>query len=215
MTYKLHSLLTLRGNLGVPGNYNESWTIGIRFGDPITPHVGWITQSICDTLAANFSDFFSSQPFTSQVSFEEARLYDIDTSNHASTAPLISAVDPVVGSSGGWLPFQNSMVVTHVGAGLGVGRRGRVFLPPMQMAVQRDGKITDTYADALANGWGFFLTTCNTTLGGAAIAVISSGKAGGFIRPIVAVRVGHVMDTHRSRRRSLPEDASMSEVAVS
>jgi hypothetical protein len=217
MTYKLHSLITFRGTLGAGAVTGEEWSIGIRVGDPIAPVTGLATNDRAQLIDAAFTTFIHSagMNFSTHTAYTELRMYDIGVDNNAVTAPFIVLHEREQGSSGSSVhPYQCSVVATFVAPGLGPGRRGRVFLPPQSTAIQNDGTILDSVADAYATGVAGLLNTINTILAGDAICVISSGKGAGSLKPINQVRVGHVIDTHRSRRRSLDELYASSTASV-
>lgn len=113
------------------------------------------------------------------------------------------------------LPTENAIAVSFVTAQVGPTGRGRVYSPPPGTSVVgTDGRLSHTARDDLATAWAALLS---------ALAYDAPGRptvAGWGVRPIVTghpwdtgctiqgVRVGDVIDTHESRRRSLVESYS-------
>lgn len=100
---------------------------------------------------------------------------------------------------------QCSLVATFLTAiPRGHGSHGRIFPPPSCTQLQSDGRVTTGAQDAVGNNIALLLTRLNTYAEIGSCSVFSNVGAG-VTSPITSVRTGAVIDTHRSRRRSLPE----------
>lgn len=135
-----------------------------------------------------------------------------------------NTINPVTGRY--TLPYSNELVSQNLAAGLAVathgqlalavstttalargrGHAGRFYSPAGVFTVDgTTGQINATEATGVLNS---ALTLCrdvNTILGAGSSLVVFS-KIGQSVQPITGIRIGRVMDTMRSRRRSLNED---------
>lgn len=104
-------------------------------------------------------------------------------------------------------PGQNSLCVsTRTAATRGRGHAGR-FYPPVGMSGTDAGTglIGATFVGGTVSSAVTLLRDINAVVGAGSRLVVFS-KIGQTVTPITSVRVGRVMDTVRSRRRSLGED---------
>lgn len=122
----------------------------------------------------------------------------------------------IVGGGGALkYPFQIAQVISLLTAATrGPAHHGRFFLPCPTRNIEGNGRLAQVDQLGYANISAQAMAIAIATLGlGADIfgPVIVSPQGnlepgGGTIRPVTAVRVGRVLDTMRSRRRSLQED---------
>lgn len=127
-----------------------------------------------------------------------------------STVQVATSSNPTGGESGAhadhWPP-QTMLVATLLTAiPRGHGSHGRIFPPPSCTAIQSDGRASTGTRDNMATQVALLLTRLNAYSEIGSIQVMS--KIGsGVSSNVTNVRVGLVVDTHRSRRRSLAETA--------
>ena len=209
-----HVLATFRGTLGPAGLPKETWSFGLRFGDDVTGPSATIpafTQATAEAMHTSAVTLITSAQtkFSRDVEFTHVRLYPIGIDGHALAPPLIStgAVARGATTTNLW-PWQCSIVATLKADGLGRGRFGRIYLPPMGQALDVDGGLpsgavlpirqaTSSFLAEVANAAGFATTTH--------LVVIGTTGAAGTIRRVMNLRMGRVVDTQRRRRRSLDE----------
>jgi len=121
----------------------------------------------------------------------------------------------IIGVSSLKMPPQNTVVVTFVGADRGPGRFGRIYLPPPGVQVQSDlrlsvgdaGEIreaTTTFVKAVADSIDMELLTSSELLN-----ISERPSPGGSRQTVDHLEVGRVVDTMRSRRRSLVEERNI------
>jgi hypothetical protein len=110
-----------------------------------------------------------------------------------------------VGTANVYMAPQVTLAVTTLTSqARGRAARGRFYLPPILKTMQTDGRISAAEADAVEGVAKTWLLAINATAQVDNVAVMS--KLGtGTTNVVNAVGVGRVMDTMRSRRRSLAE----------
>lgn len=220
-TFPEHYLLAFGGHIGPDATtVNEEWQNTLRFtsdspvpsvdadatyqailGDVWTDTAAWFT-----TADNNFSD----QVWLSWVKFNKIAT----TGKYANPTTYEAQHTPVRGtSSTGMLPPQNSLVLSFTTAvNRGRASKGRIFLPPMTTnVVDFDGRIKPLFQTPMLTAAKTWLTNLNNWPGIDGVtginlqaAIVSS--VDGSHRPITGLRLGRVIDTHRSRRRSMVED---------
>lgn len=106
-------------------------------------------------------------------------------------------------------PGQNSIVVsTRTTLQRGRAHAGRWYPPTGGVPiVALDGRISAADAAGMAGAARTLVNAINTALAGQGQVVVFS-KVGQSVQPVTAIRVGRVVDTMRSRRAQLLEDAS-------
>lgn len=114
---------------------------------------------------------------------------------------------PGVGTSN--LPAQIANVVTlRTAAQRGRASSGRFYYPATGRVVSSDGRLSAATAAAVAVDATTLLNSLNAALPDWQVAVMSSIGTG-TTRPVTHVEVGRVLDTMRSRRRSLEEERAV------
>lgn len=106
-------------------------------------------------------------------------------------------------------PGQNSVAVsTRTLLSRGRSHAGRFYPPTGNITPDPvSGLVDSTVIGAMATSAFALITDVNTVLGADGSVVVFS-KVGQLVEPVNGVRVGRVIDTMRSRRRSLNEDYS-------
>jgi len=211
MAFHEHYKLTFSGIFGNPASPYEAWAFGyaIGFDDPILPPAdSWADDqvSVVQTYLASVSAPAAKLTQVKIAVIHSDGLYD-------GVAPAISAVVPAAGDAAIKYPPQISLVVSTQSASIARSGRGRWYIPaPADELDVNTGLAVDT--DVAAT-----LAASKTFLNDSVSAFETSGSFGlGLIHPVIAsrkglgtnftiteLRVGHVLDTMRSRRRSMAE----------
>jgi hypothetical protein len=110
----------------------------------------------------------------------------------------------VAGGLGGVLyPPQVALVVSLVTPRPGATGKGRFYLPIGGHAITVDSGfiLPQQNADILADAVRDFLNTVSTDIGAPLVVVSSMG----YTSPVTGMKIGRVLDTHRSRRARMKE----------
>lgn len=194
-----------------------AYTLSIAGGD-----VGQPTKAQADACLAAVRAFHVgnyTSPRHSLVGVKLARIGadGLYGATNAVTSEYATAARPA--GTGPMTPApQLALAVTLEGAQpRGPAGRGRFYVPGPAFAVAQDGRITAAQALAVANAAVTMINGINAALpGGVIIAGPETEKGRAPARqPVVAVRVGRVLDTVRSRRSSLPEEHVLATTAAS
>jgi hypothetical protein len=183
----------------------ESWSCSLSVGSPAglnlaasdfkTALIAWMTRAGTQNSNAARLDFIKFN----QINPVTGR-YVLQVTNE------IMQNDMAVGANQAG-PGQLSVAVsTRTTLSRGRSHAGRFYPPTWATAPAVDtGLITVAVAGGMAtSAWGL-VADVNTVLGADGEVVVFS-KVGQIVQPVVGVRVGRVVDTVRSRRRSLNED---------
>ena len=185
-------------------NGAESWTSGLRFGNPVEPGTtdledvfnliyGWLTDS----------PIGMSQVF--RLGWVKLAAIGTDGRYPEGSEAVLYETAPLAGSTTAKHPPQVSLAVTlETGFTRGRAARGRLFLPTTGQDVGNDGLITAGAAEGVATRTAQFIDDVTDLM--AAPALVMSDVGAGTTRPVEAVSVGRVFDTQRRRRRSLQEN---------
>jgi hypothetical protein len=212
MPYVEHVRITARFSLGPPTSPTEQATCSLSF-NPGATLIGTlatrqtIVNDAFDDWAAWTAD--SAARVLQDVRLDECRLYVIGTDGHSTYDTAISEGTPVQAASARAYghPWQDSLVATLVSGTRGKGRFGRIYLPPQTYGMNADGTIVSADVASIFGRTQTLLTNLSELPGvdvGWKLAI--AGKTGtGTLRTVDQLRMGHVVDTQRRRRRSLPE----------
>jgi hypothetical protein len=204
-----HALFTVHGTLGVP--VAEEWSFGIRL---LT--AGPLTQaqcaSACSTMVAPTAALFAAVA-TDPAKLTHIKCAYIQPDGHyppGQSAGEFNWPTPVgIGGTPTANPFQTALAVTLTTAiTRGNANKGRLFLPLPKFQRDQSGLIQTTDATTVANVMKTWLQAFATAT---PILIPRVFSKGGKVDPtpvshnITGIKVGRVLDTIRSRRRSLPE----------
>lgn len=199
-------------------NATEAWQWGFRLAatDPSAPP----TQAQADGIRTAFTTAWNATFHCRFTRFTQVKLTWLDTNGHivAGFVPLFSLpAAPVAGTENGAstthiIPQGSHVLTLRTSIVRGHASHGRVFLPPVCSTLQSDGRITSAQTDLIAANYGGMFTSINT-LAGISSCVVMSRVGAGASAAINKVQMGRVVDTQRSRRRSLAE-TPLSEVTV-
>lgn len=208
-----HIRITARFDLGPSGAPKEqaSCTLAFKPGVVGTFSTESNRQSMVNDAFDDWSAFVtnSSSGVLDSVRLKECRLYKIGTDGKSEFDTAVSDRDPVAGVVGSNPhPWQVSNVITLVAGARGKGRFGRIYLPPQGFAIDRSTDTMNT------TDFGYLWGAAQTLLAAlsdkplidAGWKLAVAGQTGsGTLREVTQIRMGHVADTQRRRRRSVPE----------
>lgn len=185
----------------------ESWSCSVNVGGTpdvnlaastfqaaISAWVGGASSQISSAARLDFIKFNSINPVTGR--------YILAYSNEILQNDMaIGAKVPA--------PGQNTVAISlRTALARGRAHAGRFYAPTGAITITgTDGRISGIDATSLATAARAMVNGINTALAGQGQVVVFS-KIGQSVQPVTAIRVGRVIDTMRSRRASLPEDAS-------
>lgn len=216
--------VTAEGTLNVTEHFSFGFNI-VRwptFETPLQP----VTQELADNIGAIVADWFGGQTtptpgISTRAVLEVVKVNRIDQSGHYMDAESRehAVVPPRPGQSAAittQVPPQNALVVSLIGADnpRALAGRGRFYLPPVQGMgeISTQGLLSATDRDRVANAAKDLIDRVNSLFISLGVreAAVGNTSAGGSGRPgrqqlVSQIRVGNVVDTIRSRRRSLVE----------
>lgn len=203
----------------------ESWSVSLHY---LKVDIGTIL--ISGALAAAVNSWFSNVNLYLNAS---ARL-DFIKANELDPLPRINAPDPKTGlprpaspaftrylsSSGTNEVFFSPGTAPNAGATVGIPQaslavsltttlsrglasKGRIYLPT-SAPISADGRTSDAYINGMLPPTKTMFLALNSTNTGK--VVVYSGVRGQTTQQVTGLRVGHVVDTQRRRRRNLLED---------
>ena len=206
--YIPHTKITFGGDLGT-GTNPEGWTCSLHIGgDGVNAQVSsqtdgeqaGIVQALKDWIAnpnmginqlatMRFVKFAFIDPAGRYA--EDAKRYDLPATIKGTAGP--SAVKP----------FQVAHCLTlHTGK-RGAQNRGRFYSPLPTLTLSPDGLVGLADCEAIGTATASLLSQINLTLFNDTKLIVASSK--GHNSFVTGVTVGRVLDTVRSRRRSLKE----------
>jgi hypothetical protein len=197
--------------LGTAWNGTETWQFGVncRHLDGVPPTDAGLL-ALATALAQPTMTMLTS---TASLMSADARLTAIKCAlvgtdgkyPAASTPGIYTYATPVAGVvSQGGIPQATMAVTLLTNIPRGRASRGRFFMPLTNVAVAADGRITAAQADAMEAIVKVWLNAIIADANVTAILVMS-GLGAGTSGVVNAIGVGRVVDTMRSRRRSLLE----------
>lgn len=202
MPFVPHTRVSLIGTLGDPANPPETWSCNLSFD--VGPFVTQTEADACFTAAAAWISRSTSK-ISQNAHLKMVKLSSLDTSGHLIGNPIIKTGDASGSDTTRIYPPQIAWVASLTTGQRGASKRGRVFLPlPTGVGVSADKFQVDDAPRVAAEG--SFITMVNAmhaSLGGGGL-VVASRK--GYNTTVTKVKFGRVLDTVRSRRRSLVED---------
>jgi hypothetical protein len=206
-----HDLVTIAGDVYVSGASIEEWSFGLRCFELIPSDVAIKTAAASSVASAVFTHL-------GPILSNRLRLKNVTVARINALGRYEKTVDGaydkgewngatvLTNAATGNLPLQSAVVVSLMTARAGATGRGRIFSPAISENLGADGRLTGSRSLDIANNYKAFLNAVNalTTLGNVGV---HSSK--GYASSVTGIRVGKVVDTLRSRRRSQPEDYSV------
>lgn len=203
---------------------SEIWTTGFWTGaDAGDITEAGLTQAAVDAVAARWQTFFTGETggISNQyrTTFVKGALWhdDLALGKHVVGDPVYHSYgSAIVGfSNTPPMPPQISLAASFKsGYKNGPASNGRMYLPGVNGAVQNNGRVTDSFRDAVCGAFLTFVNGVNTDL-----VPLDAGKmilvGEGHLLPLPAtpdrnayitkVRLGNVYDTQRRRRNGIKE----------
>jgi hypothetical protein len=139
------------------------------------------------------------------VSFAAVRASNINAAGHVTATYTSTENLPAfpVGTSN-QVPPECAVVCSLVTATAGASHRGRMYLPPVDVAqLDQDGQLQSGSAANIADAMKRFLDAVNDGLSLGNVAVFS--RTLGVLTDVTQIRVGRTMDAQRRRRNKIPE----------
>jgi hypothetical protein len=202
-----HWLITVFGDAW---QQTETWQFGVRarIEGVATPAD---QQTLANSLAAATTSFFGSSSLMISQYVRmlgiKAALIDFDGTYVSDGPPgMYLYPTPIVGPGSTYVPVPQATIAVTLLTEVSRGRasKGRFYLPPAVRSLGIDGRLAIADADAIETSARTWLGAINGTAQVSNVAVMS--KLGdGTTHDVTAVGVGRVVDTMRSRRRSLLE----------
>lgn len=196
----------------------EEWSTGFRMGQEDSGGGNFgIPEGFPAAAAAAWQTFFSgaNTGIHNQYKCNGLKFAIIlpDGKTDLSNVVTHSYATPIAGGFGGTLfPPQISLVATLLAASpVGLGAKGRMYLPGVCHAMNNNGQISVTEGQNVANGLRTFLDACESAASSPGYIInASKGRPGvPFTAPVhrrvTSVRVGSVYDTQRRRRNGIAE----------
>lgn len=196
----------------------EEWSTGFRMGgeDSGGGNFG-IGAGFLEAAAAAWQTFFTGSGAGIHNQYKcngvKAAIILPDGKTDLANVETFSYPTPISGGFGGTLyPPQITLVAQLAAASpVGLGSKGRMYLPGVCHAMNNNGQISVTEGQNVANALRTFLDACETAPGTPGYVInASKGRPGvPFTAPVnrrvTQVRVGSVYDTQRRRRNGLTE----------
>jgi hypothetical protein len=196
----------------------EEWSTGFRMGSEAEGSgnfgigAGWLAavlplwQTFWQDTAVDFCPHYRTVGIKAALTLEDGKTDLANVETLAYGSPIAPA------GTGTNLPPQCAIVAQLAAASpVGLGAKGRMYLPATTHQLDATGHIPNADALAIANGLRTFLDGCeNATNSPGYVINASKGRPGvPFTAPVnrrvTTVRVGNVVDTQRRRRNGLSE----------
>lgn len=211
MPYAPHLRVSAIGSLGSSGaGEGFVFTLSMAAGDalPPLPTAGW--QGFTDDVAQDLRAFFKAPAtgISGRAQLREVKVAFIGADGKYLRDPYTAPVADGQGGgtdSGSTLP-QAALAVSLVTARRGPSGKGRFYVPmpvaPVSFDLLADANLTQGLATSTVGLLQALNNQPGWDLGTTGVCVASTK---GFNTPVTGVRVGRVVDTIRTRRRSLHE----------
>lgn len=186
---------------------DETFSYGLTLCDPLEEE---IPTTVPDTVE-NAVRTFHSVVASSAAKIESIKLNLIGTNGRyvSSTNTVERLIDPPWGGQNPPLyPPQVALAITlDTGERRGLARVGRFYVPsPSGNLLTDTGQYSNTHVTNARDAAVNFITSLNDALPGGWYVGVNSDVREGAQRYVKSVRVGRVLDTMRSRRKSIPEE---------
>lgn len=209
-----HFRLVFRGIFsGTP----ETWSFGVHakrvYGLTTDPTLADVNMSALNTAWVTLAGGGARIP--SNAKLTDIRAYAIGTNGRAEgNVKLFDlGTDGISGATGAKYPLQCALVATLKAVNRGPARFGRIYLPTAIAIQAADSRVADSDAAAAATSVADFLKACSDAIdvpdsltSAPMVNVSTRGGPDGTLQEIDHVEVGRVVDTLRTRRKSLLEE---------
>lgn len=203
--------LVMSGTLAGSETFSYGITIDKTFTTGSAPEE--VPVGVLDAVEAFHSDAniaIGTQAVLTMVKFNEI---DVNGRYASTENTVLHEFDPgIPGTGGNTMPPQVALAVTlRTAQRRGRASSGRFYIPKLGGAIGTDGRLAAAQALQVATVATTFLNDLNTALDGIGRVAVASDIGTGAINPVTHVEVGRVLDTIRSRRRSLDEERQIGE----
>lgn len=202
-----HYYVTVRGD---GYNQTETWQFGLRLAatDPAAPP----TQAMADGIRNAFNNAWANMFACRFLRFLGVKLTWLTPAGliQPGFVPIFSDLAaPAAGTENPAntthiIPQGSQVATLRTAIPRGHASHGRIFLPPVCSQLQSDGRLTAAATLNTATQVKNFIEAVNI-LAGVSSTVVMSNVGAGASAAVTSVQMGLVVDTHRSRRRSLGE----------
>jgi hypothetical protein len=205
--------------IGFIGSSLERFSYGLSMESQLAGAGEMPSQGEAQDIANDFVAFHgrATSKIWQQAVLKEVKIAAIGADGKYTEDPIIISVNQVGG--GGALPVplpQAALVVSCESTRRGPTGKGRFYLPMPNVVITEPGFLMAVAtAEDVRTSAQTLLGALNNEAGVDVVdrkVVIASSK--GYNTPVTSIRVGRVIDTMRSRRKSLSESYT-AEVAVS
>lgn len=210
-----HVKLTM---FGTSCDGGEEWSTGFRMGSEDGGSGNFaIGAGFLAAAAAAWQTFYTSSSTGINLTWKctgiKAAIILPDGKTDLANVETYSYPTPIVGGrAGSPFPPQVALVAQLAAASpVGLGAKGRMYLPGIAHPVNTNGHISITEGTAVATNLRTFLDACESATNSPGYVInASKGRPGvPFSAPVnrrvTQVRVGSVYDTQRRRRNGLQE----------
>jgi len=212
MPYPKHNRFVVRGNFGTSG---EEWSYGLKFTSDVTAGADVLPQDWdVSAITGAVNNFHDNSYFATSTLVTGWRGYQIGADGRLIGDNMHREDYTTFVGGGGTTkyPPQVALVMTLAAPSRGPAHLGRCYLPGVTLAVDASTFLLSntsgvnvvladfkTYVEALLDAMYDSFTV------GEGLVNVSPSGASGTIQEVSEYRCGRVLDTMRSRRRSLPE----------
>lgn len=207
--------------MAYPGNFfrlvcsgklvgSETFSYGLTFAKEFT------TGSSPDEVPAGVVDAVTAFHSNANIGIGNAavlttiKFNEIDTSGRYANSgeTVLHEFDPGVPGTGNTsMPPQVALAITlRTAKTRGRAHAGRFYIPLLSHSIGTDGRLSAAQASQIGERATTFLNDLNTALAGIGRLAVVSDVGTGAQNNVTHIEVGRVLDTMRSRRRSLEED---------
>lgn len=219
MPVPAHYLITWGGVFGSVAAPVERWQFSLKRTGIASTQNAFPTQDVLLTALTALQGSFQSRYLNKlqagiRHTFTDIRFIGSDGKQPKDAAGAYAGArrletDGPSGASGlPRYPYQVAVVTSLNTARSGPSGKGRFFLPAPDYPLSNDGRISATDAGGLASTAKDFLGEVNAVTIEAGAGPVSVMSSKGYASPVTSVRVGRVLDTHRSRRSDMLEGFS-------
>lgn len=214
MAYPTHWLLQFGGSLF----QEEEWTCGLRMQYPTQFVQDVVEEDVIEELQEDLEAWVGrgNSFLSNAVKLNFVKFNQIDAEGHYAEETATHArffADVPGGPGSASMPPQVAVCLTlRTAVQRGMAATGRIYAPAMAISPEQVSGLMDASQVALmAESFKTLIGDLNNAPGigileGKVVVASQGGQGGpGILRPVTAVSVGRVFDTHRSRRSSLPE----------
>jgi hypothetical protein len=209
-----HFLVTFLGTFGDANSPLERWQTSLRVNASSSDGLA-LLQSKGDAIAAAAHDNFATNIISVSQSGVALIATDVRFIGPDGLQPRgpeggfvgvgrRDLISPSPATGDPKYPFQIAIVASLNTARAGARGKGRCFLPPPSNSLESDGRISVAAVTGLATRFAAVIGAVNSGFAAApappAPQRVSVMSTFGFASEVTSVRVGRVLDTHRSRR---------------